>query len=149
MTRRHAALLALLADGALHSGASLAARLGVSRAAVWKLVRELREHGVQVASLPRIGYRLPRPVELLDAARIGSLLDDRGWRLGERLEVLLETDSTNTHLHDGPAPQRTRPPPFVEIRRPQTALARPGSAQRSTAGPREEKEEMLSMLPTR
>jgi BirA family biotin operon repressor/biotin-[acetyl-CoA-carboxylase] ligase len=109
MTRRHAALLALLADGALHSGASLAARLGVSRAAVWKLVRELREHGVQVASLPRIGYRLPRPVELLDAARIGSLLDDRGWRLGERLEVLLETDSTNTHLHDAPAPQPGAP----------------------------------------
>lgn len=109
MTPRHAALLALLADGALHSGADLAARLGVSRAAVWKLVGELRVHGVHVESLPRSGYRLPRPVELLDATRIRRLLDRRGWRLGERLEVLLETDSTNTHLYDCAAPQPGAP----------------------------------------
>ena len=42
-TRSRAALLALLADGELHSGRALAMRLGVSRAAVWKLVAELRE----------------------------------------------------------------------------------------------------------
>jgi len=104
MTRRHQALLALLADGALHSGADLAVRLGVSRAAVWKTVGELREHGVGVESLPRSGYRLPHPVELLDAACIGGELDRRGWQLGERLEVLFETGSTNTHLYDAPAP---------------------------------------------
>ena len=46
MSGRHEALLALLADGALHSGADLAAALGVSRAAVWKLVGELRRYGV-------------------------------------------------------------------------------------------------------
>jgi len=109
MSRRHESLLALLADGALHSGADLAGRLGVSRAAVWKLVRELREHGVQVESLPRSGYRLPRPVELLDAGRIGRLLDEHDWRLGHRLEVLFETDSTNAHLYAGPAPLPDQP----------------------------------------
>ena len=50
MTPRIEALLALLSDGELHSGADLAVRLGVSRAAVWKLVGELREHGVQVGT---------------------------------------------------------------------------------------------------
>ena len=109
MTRRVEDLLALLADGELHSGADLAARLGVSRTAVWKLVGELRGHGVEVESLPRSGYRLPHAVELLDAACIGRELDSRGWRLGERLEVLFETGSTNTHLYDAAAPLPREP----------------------------------------
>jgi len=109
MSRRREALLALLADGALHSGAGLAASLGVSRAAVWKIVGELRGLGVQVESLPRSGYRLPRPVELLDAARIRRLLDARGWSLGPRLEVLFETGSTNTYLYDAAAPSPGEP----------------------------------------
>jgi BirA family biotin operon repressor/biotin-[acetyl-CoA-carboxylase] ligase len=109
MTPRVEALLALLADGVLHSGADLAARLGVSRAAVWKLVGELREHGVPVESLPRSGYRLPRPVELFSASCIGRALDDRGWRLGDRLEVLFEIDSTNTYLYGAPAPAAGQP----------------------------------------
>jgi len=109
MTRRVEALLALLADGQLHSGADLAVRLGVSRAAVWKLVGELRGHGVQVESLPRSGYRLPRPVELLSAQRVGRVLEDRGWRLGDRLEVLFEIDSTNTYLYGAPVPAVGQP----------------------------------------
>lgn len=109
MTRRHETLLALLADGTLHSGAGLAAQLGVSRAAVWKIVGELRERGVDVASVPRSGYRLPRPVQLLDAEHIARALDRRGWRLGRRLEVLFEAGSTNAHLYDAPVPAPGEP----------------------------------------
>ena len=118
MKRREEALLALLCDGALHSGADLANRLGVSRAAVWKLVGELRERGVAVESLPRSGYRLPRPVELLDAHRVASGLADRGWPLGERLEVLFDIDSTNSYLYAGavPAPGQPRVV-FAELQR--------------------------------
>ena len=60
-------LLHLLADGALHSGERLARELGVTRAAVWKLVAELRERGIAVASHERRGYQLEQPVELLEA----------------------------------------------------------------------------------
>ena len=109
MNRRHEALLALLADGALHSSADLAPRLGISRAAVSKLVGELRQHGVAVESVPRSGYRLPQPVELLDAGRIRGALDARGWPLADRLQVLFETGSTNTYLYDAPAPPPARP----------------------------------------
>jgi len=108
MNHRHEALLALLADGALHSGAGLAPRLGVSRATVRKLVGELRQHGVAVESVPRSGYRLPQPVELLDAGRIRGALDARGWRVAD-LQVLFETGSTNTFLFDAPAPPSARP----------------------------------------
>jgi BirA family biotin operon repressor/biotin-[acetyl-CoA-carboxylase] ligase len=109
MRRREQALLALLADGELHSGADLATRLGVSRAAVWKLVGELRERGIAVESLPRSGYRLPQPVELLDAQRIAASLADRGWPLGDRLEVLFDIDSTNRYLYAGAVPAPGRP----------------------------------------
>jgi BirA family biotin operon repressor/biotin-[acetyl-CoA-carboxylase] ligase len=109
MSRRCEELLALLADGALHSGADLAASLGVSRAAVWKLVGELRGLGVPVESLPRSGYRLPQPVELLDAARIRGMLEARGRHLGSRLEVLFDLGSTNTYLYDASVPLPGQP----------------------------------------
>ena len=59
-------LVRLLADGEMHSGERLAADLGVTRAAVWKIVAELRERGVAVASHERRGYQLEQSVELLD-----------------------------------------------------------------------------------
>ena len=59
MKSRPEVLLGLLADGSLHSGATLAAEMQVSRAAIWKMVGELRDLGVDVESLPRRGYRLP------------------------------------------------------------------------------------------
>ena len=109
-----ASLLALLADGGLHGGPALAARLGVSRAAVWKLVSELRDSGVEVESLPRRGYRLARRCELLDASAIraaaGPLVAD--------IEVHRELDSTNRWLYEAPAPPAGRPRvAFAEIQR--------------------------------
>lgn len=109
-----ASLLALLADGTLHGGPALAARLGVSRAAVWKLVAELRGSGVEVESLPRRGYRLARRCELLDEPAIraasGGVVAD--------IEVHRELDSTNRYLYDAPAPPAGRPRvAFAEIQR--------------------------------
>lgn len=104
MNTRGEALLALLADGVLHSGAELAGRLGVSRAAVWKLVGELRSHGIDVVSEPRRGYRLPSPVELLDGTRIASVAAGDG-PFPATVEVLFEVDSTNTRLYEAEAPR--------------------------------------------
>ena len=69
-------LLRQLADGRFHSGTALAARLGVSRAAVWKRVRQLRAAGVSIAAVPGRGYRLEPPLELLDPAAIDRALRD-------------------------------------------------------------------------
>jgi BirA family biotin operon repressor/biotin-[acetyl-CoA-carboxylase] ligase len=103
------ALLALLADGELHSGAALAARLGVSRTAVWKLVAELRRLGMAIESLERRGYRLERPVELLDAGRMRLAAHQAGAGLPDGLEVLFEAGSTNDCLYAAPMPPAGRP----------------------------------------
>jgi BirA family biotin operon repressor/biotin-[acetyl-CoA-carboxylase] ligase len=94
----HPLLLVLLADGELHSGEWLAKELKVSRAAVWKAVERLRALGVEVQALPRRGYRLPKPVELLDARRIGAELNPQRRRQLRSLELTFEVDSTNTRL---------------------------------------------------
>jgi BirA family biotin operon repressor/biotin-[acetyl-CoA-carboxylase] ligase len=109
MNRLHEALVALLADGALHSAADLSRTLGVSGAVLQRLVDELREHGVPVESRPDSDYCLPGPVELLDVALIAHRLAALGWRLGQRLEVLFETDSTNVRLNEAPAPAPHEP----------------------------------------
>ena len=82
----------------MHSGESLAAELGQTRAAVWKGVERLRAIGVEVQALARRGYHLPGPVELLDVGRIRAELGpDRAPHL-HALEVLFEVGSTNTRL---------------------------------------------------
>jgi BirA family biotin operon repressor/biotin-[acetyl-CoA-carboxylase] ligase len=91
-------LLGLLADGQLHSGEWLAQQLNVSRAAVWKGVERLRALSVDVQALPRRGYRLPYPMELLDARRIGAELDPHRMRQLRKLDLKFEVDSTNTRL---------------------------------------------------
>ena len=113
-----AALLALLADGELHTGPSLAVRLGTSRAAVWKLVAELRRLGVDVVSEDRRGYRLRQACELLDARRILAAAAGTGEALPGELEVLFSIDSTNDYLYAAQAIPAGHPRiVFAEIQR--------------------------------
>ena len=94
----HPPLLVLLADGEVHSGEWLAAELRQTRAAVWKGVERLRGLGIEVQALARRGYRLARPVELLDARRIRAELSEPCQAHLHQLELLFEVDSTNTRL---------------------------------------------------
>ena len=100
----HPLLLVLLADGRLHSGEKLADTLSVSRAAVWKGVERLRALGVEVQAVPRRGYRLPNPLELLDAGRIRAELGEQSRGQLRGLELKFEVDSTNTRLLRVPPP---------------------------------------------
>lgn len=71
------ALLKLLSDGLCHSGESLGEALGMSRAGAWKQIQSLRQQGVEIDAVTGEGYRLPQPLELLDAdslqARLGAV----------------------------------------------------------------------------
>ena len=118
MSRGARALVALLQDGELHSGAVLAKQLGVTRAAIWKLAGALRDLGVGLESVPRRGYRLSRPVELLELGRIRAESLRLGLELPEDIELDFEIDSTSDRLHRAPPPPPDRPRlVFAEIQR--------------------------------
>lgn len=76
------------------SGETLAAQLGVSRAAIWKAVQKLREEGLAIAAVPGGGYVLSREDDCLTAAAIQSGLATKA--LGRELVIVHETDSTNS-----------------------------------------------------
>lgn len=97
-------LVRLLADGALHSGERLADDLGVTRAAVWKSVAELRERGIAVTSHERRGYQLAQPVELLDVAALRASAQAAGLCLPTDCAVFFEIPSTNEYLQAIAAP---------------------------------------------
>jgi BirA family biotin operon repressor/biotin-[acetyl-CoA-carboxylase] ligase len=109
MNRGTRALLWQLQDGELHSGQQLASELGITRAAIWKMVGELRGAGIEVQSVDRKGYRLPRPVEMLDATRILAAAKRSGVELAVEPEVVFEIESTNVCLQESPPPPVDRP----------------------------------------
>ena len=100
----HPPLLKLLADGELRSGEWLAESMGHTRAAVWKAVERLRALGIDIQALPRRGYRLASPIELLDAPRIENQIAAARRPHLRNLELLFEVDSTNTRLLASAAP---------------------------------------------
>jgi BirA family transcriptional regulator, biotin operon repressor / biotin---[acetyl-CoA-carboxylase] ligase len=67
-------LFSALADGQFHSGEKLAARLGVSRSAIWKAAAALRTLGLPLRAVTRRGYCLADAVAPLDAAAIRAAL---------------------------------------------------------------------------
>jgi BirA family biotin operon repressor/biotin-[acetyl-CoA-carboxylase] ligase len=90
-------LAALSADQAV-SGSALAARLQVTRAAVWKQIEALRALGAPIIAAAGSGYRLAWPLELLDATRIGAELDAAARARLRALDIHWQVDSTNTQL---------------------------------------------------
>lgn len=95
---RRIRLLSMLASGDFHSGEQLAKRLRISRGGVWKLIRTLQAMGIDIESVPRQGYRLPRAVDLLDKSAIEAELSPTVRERVEPLEVLLTVDSTNRYV---------------------------------------------------
>jgi BirA family biotin operon repressor/biotin-[acetyl-CoA-carboxylase] ligase len=81
-------------DGYL-SGQEISRRLGVSRAAVWKIIQTLREEGYEIESGPNRGYRLVSGPDLLNQAELLAALGDHPW--ADRLVVLPTVDSTNNY----------------------------------------------------
>jgi BirA family biotin operon repressor/biotin-[acetyl-CoA-carboxylase] ligase len=90
------AVLRLLTEGRVRSGAEIGAALGLSPAMVAEAVREIEALGLEVDEVRRRGLRLRSPFEALDADAIGRALGRRFPDL--RLDLLDECDSTNTAL---------------------------------------------------
>jgi len=98
----------LRAGGGFASGAALSRQLGVSRTAVWKHIKGLRDQGYRIAAVPAQGYRLQASPDLLTPLDLGAGLATR--RIGSRLVCLRETESTNAvafRLAEEGAPEGT------------------------------------------
>jgi len=75
------------------SGAKIASLLGVSRAAVWKCIEELRKEGYLIEAHTNKGYSLQNINHVIDAAEIEKFLTTRHF--GRHIELLEEVTSTN------------------------------------------------------
>ena len=89
-------ILAVLADGKFHSGEMLARQFGVTRATVYHAIQAAEALGITVFSVRGRGYRLPRPVTLLDVEAINQACGEYvSWF---HVQVLAQVDSTNRYL---------------------------------------------------
>lgn len=91
------------------SGESVSTTMAISRSAVWKHIRSLREDGYMIKSSPKKGYLFLDAPDLLFVEEIQDELETS--RFGkEKIVYLTETDSTNTRAKElaaGGAPEGT------------------------------------------
>lgn len=93
-TDRADILASLRNAGDYVSGQQLCERLGVSRTAVWKVIKQLKEEGYRIESVSNKGYLLVEsPEDVLSKEEIVSRLTTK-WA-GRKLYCYTETGSTN------------------------------------------------------
>src|SRR3954469_21322460 len=76
------------------AGTELSQKLGISRAAIWARIEELRSLGYEIEASPHLGYRLLSVPDVLNA---DDLLSNFGRPkvIGRDIQVFEETTSTN------------------------------------------------------
>lgn len=75
------------------SGQLICDRLDVSRTAVWKIIKKLRNDGYNIAAVRNKGYLLNEPYDILNEEELISGLDCE-W-IGKSIHYFPKTDSTN------------------------------------------------------
>lgn len=76
------------------SGAELSQKLGISRAAIWARIEELRKVGYEIEAGPHFGYRLASSPDALHADDLVARLGPTD-AIGRHIQVFQETTSTN------------------------------------------------------
>lgn len=90
-------LITRLNDGKVHSGQSLATEFGVSRTAIWKLVRRALKESFDIQTVRGRGYQLVSPVDFLDREIIIKNVGSASSQ-PVTLSVVDEIDSTNAEV---------------------------------------------------
>lgn len=88
-------LIKRLADGVFHSGEALGEELGLSRAAISNHVKALTELGLSIFSVTGKGYKLEKPLDLLNVEQIKQGVLNKQF---DNVEVLNVIDSTNEYV---------------------------------------------------
>lgn len=91
MTTKEKILLLLSQNaGTMYSGQMIAEQLQISRTAIWKAMKSLREEGYQIESAPNAGYTLIEKADILNEVLIQQKLKKQ-----LNVSVLPTVDSTN------------------------------------------------------
>ena len=113
------------------SGQQICEKFGVSRTAVWKVIRQLQEEGYQVEAVRNRGYHIVTEPDVMTREELESRMQTR-WA-GQNIVYYPETDSTNLRIRqlgDEGAPHGT-----LAVADRQTAgRGRRGRAWESPAG---------------
>ena len=93
-------LLALLevGKGSYYSGEEITQRLGVSRAAVWKAIKSLRNDGYQIDAITNKGYCLSMQTDILSPQGIQKYLSESCQTMD--IAVLSTVSSTNVMVRE-------------------------------------------------
>jgi BirA family biotin operon repressor/biotin-[acetyl-CoA-carboxylase] ligase len=79
--------------GGIISGEELGNTLNISRTAVWKHIKTLKELGYRIEAVPSQGYRLLSSPDILIPAEIAAGMETK--KIGRKIICFKETDSTN------------------------------------------------------
>lgn len=113
------------------SGQQICEKFGVSRTAVWKVIRQLQEDGYQVEAVRNKGYRIVDSPDVMTKEELESLIETE-WA-GKNIVCYDVTDSTNLRvkqLGDEGAPHGT----LVVADRQTAGRGRRGRSWESPAG---------------
>lgn len=80
------------------SGERISQEMGISRAAVWKHIKSLKESGYEIRSVTNKGYRLISSPDILTEHTIKNGLDTEF--IGQSIFAYHETDSTNNRAKE-------------------------------------------------
>lgn len=91
-------ILQILSDGNFHSGETLGKKLTLTRSAIWKLIKKIKQLGIEIESKTNLGYRIVNGLELLDKKNIISFLSKENNESTKHIAIFDELTSTNTYL---------------------------------------------------
>lgn len=87
-------IVEILNDGNFHDGSKMGKDLNLTRAAIWKSVKKLKEYGISFEVSTSKGYKLSEPLQLLDIRKIRKLITDQNIPI----DILESINSTNAYL---------------------------------------------------
>jgi len=85
-------------DSAFVSGQEISKRFGITRAAVWKYIKQIQKEGYELESAPRNGYKLVSCPDILTYDEISPYLKTR--YIGQRIIHYGSTDSTSNKARE-------------------------------------------------
>lgn len=96
-------LVTILNDGQYHDGTSLGYTLGMTRSAIWKMIKKLESYDIQIASLKGKGYALIEPLILLNQKLISKQINQKSnlmilESVGSTNDILRENKNTNINI---------------------------------------------------